>query len=87
MEIQYETDIEDKDITLVFKIPETAETFAVPISKQTHKLKADNILAAMAHNSESYDSVNIFNVVGMVCYLGSLIFGGVLLFYRKMMGL
>ena len=51
VEIQYGKDIEEKNITMVFKIPSTAETFAIPISTYTHKVKADNILAAINYNS------------------------------------
>ena len=72
---------------MIFKIPSTAETFAIPISTYSHKVKADNILAAINYDSQTYDNVTIFNVAGMICYVGSLVVGVILVFVRKMMAL
>ena len=71
----------------MFKIPETAETFAIPVSRSPHRIKTNNILAAIVYDPTTYENVNVVNIILMVCYIGSLIVGSVLMFFRKMMAL
>lgn len=71
----------------MFKIPETAETFAIPVSRSRHHIKTDNILATIVYDDLTYENVRIVNVIFTVCYIGSLVVGSVLMFFRKMMAL
>lgn len=54
VQVDYDENVQDKNLTIVFRIPQTAETFAVPISRSTHEIAPDNNLAALAHEDETY---------------------------------
>lgn len=87
VEVDYEEDLQGKNLTIVFSIPQTAETFAVAVSRSSHEVDPSNNLAAMAYSKQEYKKIRISQAIGMVVYIGGLIITMLLLFFRKMIGL
>lgn len=68
-------------------MPETALTYAIPVSSSLLKILPNNSLAADLHSSEKYNSIGIFKIIGFVCQYGGLVTFIGSLFFRKMIGL
>lgn len=68
-------------------MPQTALTYAIPVSSTEQQIKPQNKLTAAYYDESTYNNVRVCKVIGMICYIGGLVSLVCCMFFRKMIGL
>ena len=86
-QVEYNESVHGREVTMEFRPPKGALTFAVAVSSHKFSPIPENNMAAMSYDEAIYINVNVGRIVSMTVAILSLIAFTALLFYRKMMGL
>ena len=87
LQFSYDSVLQSQTVNISFTMPQTALSYAVPVSTATCQIEAQNKLIALPNDPALYSSVWICRILGMISYTGGLAIFILLMFFRKMIGL